>query len=84
MSVGNVMLKHPHLQRVVRELNEGLTFIQGFGVTKLYDLLFVECHKETAWYLVYANNAFVRHRNAVFYARPFYLSALTSLTQMLK
>lgn len=45
-------------------------------------VVFIECNEETLLVLINDANAFIRHKNAVFYAWPFYQSVLSLLFRM--
>lgn len=78
------MLKHARQLDVVRDLNEGFSCSQCLERTALDDMLVMEYEEITELFLVHAPNACIRHKIAVFYARPSYQPALLLLHQALK
>lgn len=76
MCIAKGMLRHPLQLHVVKELIEGFPSSQCLDLTAPNDFVILECDKETALFLVRAANAFICQKNAVFYAWPFFQSAI--------
>lgn len=82
--VGKVILRHPHLMDVVKEVYEGCPFNSCLRVTAQDDVVFMVCDEETPLFLIHAVEPFIDHKNALFYSLPIYQSALSLLHQVQK
>lgn len=74
--MSRVGLKPLRVLHIVRHHKKGFPSSQCFRETALDDLMFMECDEGTSQILICADNAFIHHKSAVFYARPFFQSAL--------